>query len=65
MEPNSFVLLKVNDGARAPKGRLEFGFDSAHVVMRGAVDVGILKVVSKLVEMLHASIGGARNAEIR
>jgi transposase len=45
MEPISSVPLEVNDGARAPEGSLEIEFDGAHVVVRGAVDAGVLRVV--------------------
>lgn len=45
MEPISFVPLEVDDGRRAPEGSLEIGFDGAHVVVRGAVDAGVLRVV--------------------
>lgn len=45
MEPISFVPLEVDDGTRAPEGSLEIGFDGAHVVVRGAVDAGVLRVV--------------------
>lgn len=45
MEPISFVPLEVDDGARAPEGRLEIEFDGAHVVVRGTVDAGVLRIV--------------------
>jgi transposase len=45
MEPISFVPLEVDDDARAPEGSLEIEFDGAHVVVRGAVDAGALRVV--------------------
>lgn len=45
MEPISFVPLEVDDGAQAPEGSLEIEFDGAHVVVRGAVDAGVLRVV--------------------
>jgi len=45
MEPISFVPLEVDDGTRAPEGSLEIEFDGAHVVGRGAVDAGVLRVV--------------------
>jgi transposase len=45
MEPISFVPLEIDDGAQAPEGSLEIEFDGAHVVVRGAVDAGVLRVV--------------------
>lgn len=45
MEPISFVPLEVDEGAGAPEGSLEIDFDGAHVVVRGAVDAGVLKIV--------------------
>jgi transposase len=45
MEPISFVPLEVDDGVQAPEGSLEIEFEGAHVVVRGAVDAGVLKVV--------------------
>lgn len=45
MEPISFVPLEVDDGVQAPEGSLEIEFEGAHVVVRGAVDAGMLKVV--------------------
>jgi len=45
IEPISFVPLEVDDGARAREGSLEIEFDGAHVVVRGAVDAGVLRVV--------------------
>jgi transposase len=45
MEPISFVPLEVDDGVQAPEGSLEIKFEGAHVVVRGAVDAGVLKVV--------------------
>ncbi len=37
--------LEVDDGTRAPEGSLEIRFDGAHIVVRGAVDAGVLRVV--------------------
>lgn len=45
MEPISFVPLEVDDGVQAPEGSLEIDFEGAHVVVRGAVDAGVLKIV--------------------
>jgi uncharacterized membrane protein len=45
MEPISFVPLEVDDGVQAPEGSLEIEFEGAHVVVRGAVDAGVLKIV--------------------
>lgn len=45
IEPISFVPLEIDDGAQAPEGSLEIEFDGAHVVVRGAVDAGVLRVV--------------------
>lgn len=45
MEPISFVPLEVDDGGQAPEGSLEIKFECAHVVVRGAVDAGVLRVV--------------------
>ncbi|KAA9011195.1 transposase [Sphingobium limneticum] len=45
MEPISFVPLEVDDGAQPPEGSLEIKFECAHVVVRGAVDAGVLRVV--------------------
>lgn len=45
MEPISFVPLEVDDSVQAPEGSLEIEFESAHVVVRGAVDAGVLKIV--------------------
>lgn len=45
MEPISFVPLEVDDGPRGPEGSLEIAFDGAHVVVRGAVEAVVLRVV--------------------
>lgn len=45
MEPISFVPLEVDDGAGVTEGSLEIEFDGVHVVVRGAVDAGVLRVV--------------------
>jgi transposase len=45
MEPISFVPLEIDDGARAREGSLEIEFDGAHVVVHGAVDAVVLRVV--------------------
>lgn len=47
IEPISFVPLEVDDGGRAPEGslELEIKIDGAHVVVRGAVDAGVVRIV--------------------
>ena len=45
MEPISFVPLEVDDGVQASEGSLEIDFEGAHVVVRGAVDAVVLKIV--------------------
>jgi len=45
MEPISFVPLEVDEGAQAAEGSLEIDFDGAHVVVRGAVEAGVLRIV--------------------
>lgn len=45
MEPISFVPLEVDDGGWNSEGRLEIEFDGGHVVVCGAVDAGVPRVV--------------------
>lgn len=45
MEPISFVPPEVDDGMQAPEGSLEIEFEGAHVMVRGTVDAGVLKIV--------------------
>ncbi|EJL35375.1 transposase [Novosphingobium sp. AP12] len=54
MEPISFVPLEVDDGVQAAEGSLEIEFEGAHVVVRGAVDAGVLRVVCETLRQHRA-----------
>jgi transposase len=47
LEPISFVPLEVDDGEGSPKGSLELEIDihGARVLVRGAVDAGVVRIV--------------------